>query len=72
MAKKQVKNIKLNANDQVKDFTIEDEHRAVIRFNKECVMSIYVNMDTLAVNLECADEKTNKIYRLAGSLEEVL
>lgn len=71
MAKKQVKSIKLNANENVKDFTIKDEHKAIIRFNKECVLELVVNTESLTASIQCNNEKTDKIYRLSGNLEEV-
>lgn len=71
MAKKQVKSIKLNANENVKDFTIKNEHRAVIRFNNECVLELLVNSESLTASIQCINEKTKKKYRLTGNLEEV-
>lgn len=71
MAKKQVKSIKLNASEDVKDFTIKDEHKAIIRFNKECVLELLVNTESLTASIQCTNEKNNKKYRLNGNLEEV-
>ena len=71
MAKKQVKSIKLNANENVKDFTIKDVNRAIIRFNKECVLELLVNTESLSASIQCTNEKNNKKYRLTGNLEEV-
>lgn len=71
MAKKQVKSIKLNANENVKDFTIKDVNRAIIRFNKECVLELLVNTESLSASIQCINEKNNKKYRLTGNLEEV-
>lgn len=71
MAKKQVKSIKLNANENVKDFTIKDEHKAIIRFNKECVLELLVNTESLTASIQCTNEQTDKKYKLSGNLEEV-
>lgn len=69
MAKKQVKNVKNDA--IVSDFTIKEENRIIVRFNKECLLEALINTESLTASIQCTNEKTNKVYRLIGSLEEV-
>lgn len=70
MAKRNIKSNKAPL-AVTRDFTIQDENRVIFRFSKECVMTAVINMDSLTANIECKNEKTDKIYRLNGNLEEV-